>query len=81
MKSDGEYIKEIRNQFLFIWKDASEKFITRYMTWFTLALIPPIFWAISNIVDSYISKNKERNIWESLIIVNFSKIPFLLVFG
>jgi len=51
------------------------------MTWFTLALIPPFFWAISNIVDSYISKDKNRNIWESLIIVNLSKIPFLIVFG
>lgn len=51
------------------------------MTWFTLALIPPFFWAISNIVDSYISRDKTRNIWESLIIVNLSKIPFLLIFG
>lgn len=51
------------------------------MTWFTLALIPPFFWAISNIVDRYISSNKGRNIWESLIIVNAAKIPFLLVFG
>ncbi len=51
------------------------------MTWFSLAFIPPFFWAISNIVDSYISKDKNRNIWESLIIVNLSKIPFLVVFG
>ncbi len=51
------------------------------MTWFTLALIPPFFWAISNIVDSYISRDKGRNIWESLIIVNLSKLPFLLMFG
>jgi drug/metabolite transporter (DMT)-like permease len=51
------------------------------MNWFTLALIPPFFWAISNIVDSYISKNKERNIWQNFIIVNLSKFPFLLILG
>lgn len=56
-------------------------FTIPHMTWFTLALIPPIFWAISNIVDSYISKDSGRNIWENLIIVNLSKIPFLIVFG